>query len=110
MADLNRAIVEGISGLLEDLDGDTTNVVLTFARIWTTLATGLIRSKDAAADWALARLPGEHRPVLARARAIYLGLETEEWDDLRLRIRPHVKRVAHEIDCLATREARSGNR
>ena len=96
--DVNRAIVEGIPGLLDDLDADTGNVVLTFARIWTTLETGTIRSKDAAADWALARLPQEHRPVLARARAIYLGDEEERWDDLRPRVRPHVDHVLGEIE------------
>jgi hypothetical protein len=72
-------------------------VVLTFARIWTTVATGVIRSKDDAADWALARLPEEHRPVLARARANYLGEEPEYWDDLQPRVRPHVDWVLGAI-------------
>lgn len=58
-ADLLRASVAGIPGLLDDLDADTRNVVLTFARIWTTLAAGEIRSKVAAADWALAQLTPE---------------------------------------------------
>jgi predicted nucleotidyltransferase len=101
LEDLNRAIVTGIPGLLDDLDSDTTNVVLTFARIWTTLATGTIRSKDAAADWALARLPEEHRPVLARARAVYLGDEEDDWGDLQTRLRPHVAHVLAEIERLA---------
>ena len=47
-----------------------------------TPATGDIRSKDAAADWALERLPAEHRPLMARARDVYLGEEREHWDDL----------------------------
>lgn len=97
LEDLNRAIVEGIPGLLDELDSDTTNVVLTLARIWTTLATSTIRSKDAAADWVLARLPEEHRPVLARARAVYLGEEEDHWGDLQARLRPHVERVLGEI-------------
>jgi predicted nucleotidyltransferase len=99
-ADLNRAIVEGIAGLLDDLDSDTTNVVLTFARIWTTLATGTVRSKDAAADWVLARLPEVHRPVLARARAVYLGDEDDDWGDLQARLRSHVDHVLREIERL----------
>jgi predicted nucleotidyltransferase len=98
--DLNRAIVEGIPGLLGDLDADTTNVVLTFARIWTTLATGRISSKDAAADWVLSRLPDEHRPVLSRARAVYLGEEHDNWDDLQSLLRPHVEHVLGEIERL----------
>ena len=75
-------MLDGIPALLGFLDGDEANVVLTFARIWTTLATGVIRSKDAAADWALRRLPPEHRAVLEHARAIYLGDAPEEWGDL----------------------------
>lgn len=96
-ADVQRAMLDSIPALLSDLDGDERNVVLTFARIWMTLATGTIRSKDAAADWALPRLPPEHRPVLALARAIYLGEAAEEWDELLPRVRPHVDHVIAEI-------------
>jgi streptomycin 3"-adenylyltransferase len=87
-ADLRRAIVSGVPQLMAELDTDTRNVLLTLARVWTTLVTGGIRSKDAAADWALERLPAGHRPVLARARAVYLGDEEEHWEDLRPRVRP----------------------
>jgi streptomycin 3"-adenylyltransferase len=95
--DLTRAMVAGIDGLLADMDGDERNVVLTLARIWSSLTTGRILSKDAAADWALPRLPEEHRQVLARARAIYLGDEEERWDDLRDRLRPYAEHVIREI-------------
>lgn len=48
------------------------------------------RSKDAAADFVLDRLPAAHRPVLADdARAIYRGLAAETWDALRDRVRRH---------------------
>ena len=99
-ADVARACLAGIPGLLRDLDGDTRNVVLTLARIWTTLATGEIRSKDAAADWALSRLPPEHRPVLAHARELYLTRRyaEETWsDELKSRVRPYVGAVLAEI-------------
>ena len=98
--DIRRAMVDGIPALLSDLDGDERNVVLTFARIWMSLATGTIRSKDAAADWALPLLPPEHRPVLAHARAIYLGEAAEEWGDLLARVRPLVDHVIGEIERL----------
>jgi streptomycin 3"-adenylyltransferase len=78
-------------------------VVLTLARIWTTLETGAIRSKDGAADWVLARLPAEHRPVLERARAIYLGEAPEGWDELRGQVRPHAEYIAGVIERLAPR-------
>ncbi|MGZ4596595.1 MAG: aminoglycoside adenylyltransferase family protein [Actinomycetes bacterium] len=105
-ADLVRGSVAGIPDLLEDLPGDTRNVVLTLARIWTTLATGDIASKDGAADWALARLPPEHRPVLEHARDLYLTrrYSEETWtDELTAQVRPHVDAVLAEIDaCYAS--------
>jgi streptomycin 3"-adenylyltransferase len=84
-ADLRRAIVAGVPELMEELATDTRNVLLTLARVWSTLGTGDIRSKDAAAAWAAARLPAGHRPVLARARAVYLGEEDEGWGGLDVR-------------------------
>jgi streptomycin 3"-adenylyltransferase len=102
-ADLVRASLAGIPGLLQDLDGDTRNVLLTLARVWTTLATGEIRSKDAAADWALTRLPAEHRPVLRHARDLYLhhSYAEESWPgELTARVRPHARHVVTEIDRL----------
>lgn len=98
--DVVRASLAGIPGLLDDLPGDTRNVVLTLARIWTTLATGEIRSKDAAADWALARLAPEHRPVLEHARWLYLTrhYRDETWSDaLRAQVPAHVEAVLAEI-------------
>ena len=97
-ADVRQAMLDSVSDLLGDLDGDERNVVLTFVRIWTTLATGVIRSKDGAADWALPLLPPEHRPVLERARAIYVGETPEEWGDLLPRVRPFVDHVIGEIE------------
>ena len=80
--DLVRAMVDGIPSLLSDLPGDTRNVLLTLARIWTTVETGEIRSKDDAADRAIERLPASLRPVLARARDLYrAGGYGDPWDD-----------------------------
>ena len=95
--DLVNAMVGDIDRLTGDIDSDTRNVILTLARIWSTLATGVIRSKDAAADWVLDRMPKAHSPVLARARAIYLGDHAERWDDLKDQIGPHIDYVVSEI-------------
>lgn len=100
-ADLLRASVAGIPDLLDDLDHDTRNVVLTLARIWATLITGEIKSKDAAASWAVAQLPPQHRPVLEHAKRLYLShrYSEESWsDELTARVRPHVDAVLAEID------------
>ena len=93
-----RACVQGV---LADLENDTRNYVLTLARVWYSLATGGIEPKDSAAEWALRRLPPQHRPVLERARAIYLGEEDEHWDDLLPRVRAYADHVAREVDRVA---------
>lgn len=105
-ADLIRASLTGVPGLLDALDDDTRNVLLTLARVWCTLATAEIRTKDAAADWALARLPSEHRPVLAHARELYLHCRysEESWsDELREQVRPHADAVITRIGRLSPR-------
>lgn len=83
--DLLEAGLDGIEGLLGDLETDTRNVLLTLARVWSTGETGGLRSKDAAADWAVGRLPREHRPVLERARDAYRRGDHASWDDLAVR-------------------------
>jgi predicted nucleotidyltransferase len=105
-ADLVRATVAGIPGLLQDIEDDTRNVLLTLARVWTTLATGQIKSKDAAADWALALLPLGHRPVLRHAKELYLNshYSEESWsDELMAQVRLHADHVLVEIDRLRRR-------
>ncbi|MFJ7782926.1 aminoglycoside adenylyltransferase family protein [Streptomyces albidoflavus] len=77
--DVGRAVVAGVPGLLGELAEDTRNVLLTLARAWVTLDTGAVVPKDAAAGWALGRLPGERRPALAHAREVYLGEAEENW-------------------------------
>ncbi|WP_051717970.1 aminoglycoside adenylyltransferase family protein [Streptomyces megasporus] len=106
--DLRRAIVAGVPELLDDWEHDTRNVLLTLARVRTTLETGTVTSKDAAAAWVLDRLPAEHRPVLVHARAVYLGEEEERWEDLRPRLRPHVEHAVGVIERLAGRDGWAG--
>jgi streptomycin 3"-adenylyltransferase len=97
-ADLIDAFTEGIPGMLSDVHSDTRNLVLTLSRIWCSVVTKEIHPKDAAAGWALPRLPPEHRAVLARARSIYLGTEDEHWEDLRDRIRLFADAMVEEIE------------
>lgn len=61
-----------------DWQGDERNIVLTLARIWYSVETGKIASKEAAASWALERLPAKHRPILERARQAYLSGEDND--------------------------------
>ncbi len=86
--DFMAAISDGLPHLMLDLDSDTRNVLLTLARIWSTVTTDRIRSKPAAADWAIHHLPEKYRPVMARAKAICTGEEKELWEDIREFLKP----------------------
>ncbi|WP_372345640.1 aminoglycoside adenylyltransferase family protein [Streptomyces sp. KL116D] len=99
--DVRRAAVAGLPALRADLATDTRNVLLTLARIWATLATGDILSKDAAADWALPRLPTDGRAALARARAVHLGELPEDWSDLASLVPDHAELLLAGIGRLA---------
>jgi predicted nucleotidyltransferase len=82
-ADLMDAVLAEVPGLMQDPDDeDTRKVVLTLAPVWYSVATGDIRPKDEAADWALMRLAPEHSAVLERARDLYRGIGEEDWGDL----------------------------
>lgn len=102
--DYVRSLVDGIEGLLADLEGDERNVVLTLARIWSSLATDEIRSKDAAADWLMDRLPAGHRSVLADARADYLGEGRMRTEDRATRTREFADYAVAQINDLASTE------
>ncbi len=97
--DVRRAIVAGIPGLFRDIESDTRNVLLTLARIWSTLVTNEIRSKDAAADWALDVLPRELRPLLSLARDMYLeGIDDDRaWVNLAPAARALAAHIVGEI-------------
>jgi predicted nucleotidyltransferase len=79
-ADLLRAVRTAVDDVLCELEGDTRNVLLTLARVWYTVETGEIASKDEAASWAAARLPAEDRQVLELAGAAYRGEAEDDWD------------------------------
>lgn len=83
-ATVRRAVLALVPQILVGLDedddaGEVRHALLTLARILTTLETGRIVPKDAAADRVLDRLPPEHRPALLRARDEYRGDVTVDW-------------------------------
>jgi streptomycin 3"-adenylyltransferase len=91
------AIVADVDKWVDNIEADTRNGILALARIWSALVTGALYSKDAAAAWALDRLPDEHKAVLARARAIYLSGGEDRWEDLSEDVRRYVDHVVGEI-------------
>jgi streptomycin 3"-adenylyltransferase len=77
---LRVALEDVVPGLVEDLQTDTANVLLTLARVAYTLTTGAFVPKDTAADWLVPRLSDGSRPALERARDIYLRAQPDTWD------------------------------
>lgn len=100
--DFMSATQDALPTLISELDSDTRNVLLTFARVWSTLATDTIRSKPAAADWVINSLPEHYRPVMQRAKAICTGEEKEHWDDIQELIRPCADFMLREIRNIIT--------
>jgi len=84
---LERALEDSLTRLLDGLEGDERNVLLTLARMWRTAATGDLVPKDVAASWAIARLPEAYRPLLELARDAYLGDVADSWEGKRPAVR-----------------------
>jgi streptomycin 3"-adenylyltransferase len=97
-SDYIDAILRDTETVDEFLSWDTRNVVLTLPRIWSAVATEAVFSKEEAANWALPRLPEEHRMVLELARAAYLGEAEDSWDDIRPQVRAYADHVVSEIE------------
>jgi predicted nucleotidyltransferase len=82
MEDCIRAMVSDIDLFMDEFEDDTRNLLLRLARIWQTIVTGIIDRKDRAAEWARERLPSDYQPLMERARAMYLGRQSDDWSDL----------------------------
>jgi Domain of unknown function (DUF4111) len=95
--DCIKAMVSDIDGLMDDFEEDTRNVLLTLARIWQTVVTGIIDRKDRAAEWAQERLPSDYRQLMERARAMYLGRQPDEWTDLASQARASADYMISQI-------------
>lgn len=95
--DFLHASTKEIDSLLGDIDWDTRNVLLTLARIWSTVETDTIRSKKDAASWTIDKLPKEYKPLLEKAMSILLGEENENWEDVKELIKPSADFMIEQI-------------
>lgn len=96
--DFVKAMLHDLDRLATDLEDDTRNVLLTYARIWSTLETNAIRSKPAAADWVMGHLPKPYQPVMTRAKSICIGVENEYWDDIEVLIKDCADFMVNKIN------------
>lgn len=96
VSDVNRALLATLAlwNTEEDWTGDEQNIVLALVRIWYTAMTGDIAAKDAAADWAVQRLPVEYQRIVIAARDAYLGmnaLDVADYPKERAALLSHVR-------------------
>lgn len=99
--DVVRATIDALPSLLADLEDDTRNVLLTLARMWSTLATEMLRPKDDAADWVLARLTPQDQGTMAYARDLYRQGGWGDWGDRLVEVGHLADRMVLEIRAAA---------
>jgi streptomycin 3"-adenylyltransferase len=92
-SDIVQSMTDGIPELLNDLECDSINVLLTVARICYTIKKKRFTSKDRAAGWARDHLPKEHHATIELAIHAYNGIEDPEFPDF-------VQKAKSCIDCL----------
>jgi len=83
---VRSAMLDALPALIDDLDGDERNVLLTLARMWRTAERGDFVSKDAAATWCIPLLPEATAATLARASDAYLTGNDPDWRNRRAEV------------------------
>lgn len=97
-SDFVKSSTAEIGSLIEEINWDTRNVLLTLARVWCTVETDSIRSKENATSWAINKIPYNFRPVLENAKAILLGEKEESWVSFKDLIKPTVEFMVEKIN------------
>lgn len=82
------ATVKEINTLKSEIETDTRNVLLTLARVWLTVETDMIGSKQKAAQWAIQKLPDTYKPVMRKAHDATMGTQNDEWEDVKSLLLP----------------------
>ncbi len=105
-SDVRAAMRDSLPGLMASVWGDERNVLLTLARMWYTAETGGFAAKDAAARWALPRLPEDGAALLDTAARAYRGETADHWAGRG----PEVAALARELaEAVTSCLRRSGN-
>lgn len=96
-SEIRRAIREALPNILASLKADERNVLLTLSRMWYTVVTRGLTSKDNAALWAEARVPEPFVNLLAKARNAYLGNVVDDWTNLEAEVSGLCSYLAKQI-------------
>src|SRR5699024_10764125 len=90
LTDIRRAIKDYLPELIEGIKGDERNVILTLARMWQTVTTGEITSKDVAVEWAILLLAKENVTLMYIARHGYRGVGDDRCEEIYSKEKVHV--------------------
>lgn len=69
----NKAILASLPNLIKEIEDDEINVILTLCRMYYSIQTGVVISKDKAVDYILPITPDKFKSILVQAKAVYLG-------------------------------------
>lgn len=104
--EVRKAIQFSLPALISGFTGDERNVLLTLSRMWFTLETEEITSKDIAAEWVIPKLPAKFSPLLHTAKEAYLGNLSDEWGSVEKEAAALVNFMKERIeDLLAFRKS-----
>ena len=87
---------------MNNLNGDEINVLLTLARMWFTLETGEISTKDIAAQWVLEKIPNQSSSILNMAKEAYLGNVQDQWECVKKETLILAKFMQYHIETLSS--------
>lgn len=98
--EIRRAIRFSLPGLISSFKGDERNVLLALSRMWFTLETRELTTKDIAAGWVISKLPEKFSPLLTMAKEAYLGNLSDEWktiDKETIKLVEYMKKQIEEL-------------
>ena len=102
--EIKKAIWFSLPGLISSFKGDERNVLLTLSRMWFTLVTEEITTKDVAAKWVILKLPERFPPLLTTAKEAYLGNLSDEWETVEKEAMALVEYMKKQIEELLRTE------
>lgn len=102
--EIKKAIRFSLPGLISSFKGDERNVLLTLSRMWFTLVTEEITTKDVAAKWVILKLPERFLPLLTTAKEAYLGNLSDEWETVEKEAMALVEYMKKQIEELLRTE------
>jgi len=95
-----KAFKESLPRLIAGIRDDERNVISTLARMWLTVSTGEISSKDLATEWVIPKLPDKYATLLDKAIRAYLGEYIDKWEGMESEVAELIYYMKKSIEAL----------